>query len=293
MANTKIFTMLATTAVLALTACGGGSTGGGGSVPVSLTINDFQEVQPFGQQAALVSLNSVQPAGNYSSLVITDEPEAFSNGYKVSAFDPENLTITSTIDGGTNLTVYGYADFEGQRYVAVVGVMKDGSSQIVYAEPVTSGSTWDSVGSGRDLPNDLTSGYPTGAVMAATSEQFSGSLPISGSFLYAGKMIMRYDNSIRAQTFIADVDFGLQQFDLYTGGAVGQDRVNAENVQINMVTGQFLTDNVDVRIYAGGNFSAQMSGQFVSSNGDNMQGLVVDTNAENPGFMAGFVGQRK
>lgn len=287
--------------VFALTACGGGG-GSMSNVRPDLTISEFQEIASFGATADIVSFDSTQPSGNYRSIVITDDPNAFSNGEKYSQFDPENLTITNTTQNMNGLDIQGHADFEGQRYLVRAFVYTDEMAQIIFAERVPAGTTWNSLASRTVssvsypvMPSNLQNGFPEDAVLAITSEALVGSLPSVGTGYYVGRMIVRYDDTLDITSLGVSVDFGNETLSFAVDGNNDSYTMTANGIPINMTTGAFSSNNVSAVLHEGTpdarGITATINGEFTAQNGSGMHAVITE-NGANSSFMSGFVAER-
>lgn len=265
MANTQISTMLATTAVLALAACGGGggTVGGVGNNPAEeMSVNvrthtsgiqvyigdEIDENQMRRFTAAVTNQSALE-------FIYTEDSTQAVNIIRESYWDQNQYGTFTNIDfsiGGVNYATLIYLDDQTNEAVAVAGTFLSRVPNVV-----ANGSKLTSIPIGQFT-------YRGGIIQSTSFNYFS-----SGSF-----------------TMIADFNNSKADFTANTS----TDNIFATNIPINVSTGTFSSNNLTVACRfctIVPTYTAQLDGSFTGVNASGVVGVYSTTGGEKVGGFAG------
>jgi len=316
MKNTKLSALLATTAVLALAACGGSGTSNGDVLnpttpppvedtttppvedtttpPVKdTTTPSVKDTTTPSVEDTTLSSTVIKTYADGSGVIIGTADFADAGGVGNFAFVATDVDVgKKVIDGDIELTVVDGA-IQGRFYVVDrVGTSSSGSSLRV----LTSGENLNLTGSEFASLSLVFIDNEVGILSGGTPIQ---SLP-SGSFLYTGPASVAGVDGVGDGTFSFSGNFDTRRGVIT---ALIPDTVNnptyffgAERVDIDPSSGKFFTSNATIGILGspssgGSSVSASISGSLAGSSAQGVHGIVYD-NGVTPQYTGGFYGSR-
>ena len=259
MTKTKLNTLLATTAVLALAACGGSSTGS--SVASYTALKVFSDGAGVGR--------GVDADGNQLLFISPDINQVVAEANRVTENDLANVQLSDfpVVEQLSTNANRRDGTFTFNGVTANVIAIEDlgGEAGIIYFE----------------IPNTANLAMATGTKL--------GSLP-SGNFLYAGTLVTGLrdiDPILENGSFQMTTNFDTGTFTF--SGSTLSDTVNGSGF-INTSSGQLSSNQITMNT-SGENRSATMYGQFHGSSAQSVSG-VFHSNESNPAYAGAFVGSR-
>jgi hypothetical protein len=272
MANTKVSTMLATTAVLALAACGGGSS----SVSNNPTLPSTTSPKPVDERSVNVR--------NHTSGVqvyIGDEiDENQLRRFAAAVTDQATLEFvyTGDITQAVNLIRTSYWDQNqyGEFTKVDFSIAGTNYSTTIFVDEQTSEAV--------SVSGTFIAGVPN---VVAEGAQLT-SIP-NGVFTYRGGLIQSTQvNSFSSGSFTMVADFNNSNADFTANTST--DNIFATNIPIKVNTGTFSSNNLTIASpfsIFNPTYTAQLDGSFTGVNASGVVGVYSTTGGEKVGGFAG------